>query len=422
MTVLEELEARGLVHEATDRAALGALLAKPGCVFYIGFDPSGASLHVGTLIPITLMIRLARAGHKPIAVIGGATGMIGDPSGKSAERKLLDDAALEKNVASVSAQLAKFLPGVEVANNADWTQQKYLEFLRDVGKHITVNYMLAKESVRARLEDREHGISYTEFSYMLLQAWDYAVLARDRGCRLQCGGSDQWGNITCGIELARKLGVSGELHGLVTPLLMNSSGTKFGKTEGGTSVWLDAAATSPYAFYQFWFNAEDADVERYLKLFTFLSLDEIADVVKAHDVDRAKRIAQKKLAEEVTRLAHGDAGVKGALAATQVLFGGSLEAMTDDDLLAACADAPSSTIAKSELAAGVGIIDLLVRTGLAKSKTAARQTLEQGGIYVNNVKVDDMNRKLGDADRATASFILLRSGKKNYHLLRVTTT
>ncbi len=420
MTIFEELEARGLVHESTDREALGKLLAGRGMVFYIGYDPSGPSLHAGTLIPILLMMRLARAGHTPIAVIGGATGMIGDPSGKSAERKLLGGDTLAKNVASVTAQLERFLPGVEVVNNADWTQMKYLEFLRDVGKHITVNYMLAKESVRARLEDRDQGISYTEFSYMLLQAWDYAVLARDRKCVLQCGGSDQWGNITCGIELARKLGVEADLHGLVTPLLMTSAGTKFGKTEGGTSVWLDPAMTSPYQFYQYWLNTSDEDVPRYLKLFTFLSLDEIAALVAQHDADRAKRIGQKRLAEEITRTVHGDAGLQRAVAATGVLFGGSLEGVTDEDLQAACADAPSSEIPKGELAAGIGIVDLVARVGLADSKGAARRTLEQGGIYLNNVKVSDPKRVVTDADRATQTMILLRSGKKQYHIIRVT--
>ncbi|HZH03359.1 MAG TPA: tyrosine--tRNA ligase, partial [Myxococcaceae bacterium] len=285
MTLLEELTARGLVQDATHPEALSALLAKPGLVFYCGFDPSGPTLHAGHLLPLSMMERLRRAGHRPLGLVGGSTGMIGDPTGKSEERKLLDAEALAANFQSIRSQIQKLLPDIPVLNNADWTGMGYLEFLRDVGKHITVNYMLAKESVRARLEDREQGISYTEFSYMLLQAWDFAYLAREKNCQLQIAGSDQWGNITCGIELHRKMGGTQELFGLVCPLLKTASGAKFGKTETGTSLWLDPAKTSPYRFFQYWLNVEDADVEPYLKLFTFLPLEEISRIVAEHDSD-----------------------------------------------------------------------------------------------------------------------------------------
>lgn len=419
MKLIEELEARGLIHALSDREGLERLLDAGPVTFYCGYDPSGPSLHVGNLVPMSVMARLQRAGHRPIAVIGGATGMIGDPSGKSEERKLLSPEVLARNVESITAQIQRVLPGAEMANNADWTRMSYLEFLRDVGKHITVNYMLAKESVRARLEDREQGISYTEFSYMLLQAWDYAYLARERDCRLQVGGSDQWGNITCGIELARKLGVGKELFALVAPLLMTASGTKFGKTEAGTSVWIDPKATSPYRFYQFWINSEDADVEKYLKMFTFLPLAEIAAIVAENDADRSKRLAQRHLAREVTTWVHGAEATRRVEAASQVLFGGSLAEMTDADLEPLLDDVPSTTVARAELEAGLPLVELLVRVALADSKGAARRLLQQGGVYVNNVRVDDAGRSLGVGDLATESMLLLRAGKKSYHLVRV---
>ena len=417
MKLLEHLAARGLVKDTTDRHALDELLAGAPILFYCGFDPSGPSLHAGSLVPLALMTWLARAGHQPLAVLGGATGMVGDPSGKSSERTLLAADELARNAAAVGAQLARLLPGAEVVDNASWTQMRLLEFLRDVGKHVSVNSMLAKESVRARLEDREQGISYTEFSYMLLQAWDFAHLARARDCRLQVGGSDQWGNITCGIDLARRMGTRAQLHALVTPLLMTASGEKFGKSEAGTSVWLDPAMTSPYAFYQYWLGAADADVERFLLLFTFISLHEIAEVVAAHDADRAARSGQRRLAREVTSWVHGADAARAAGVAAQVLFGGSVDRLTDADL--AGLDVPRSEFPRAELAAGIPILDLLVRTGLADSRSAARRLITQGGAYVNNLKVDDPARSLGLADLATESVLLLRAGKKSFHLVQV---
>jgi tyrosyl-tRNA synthetase len=412
MKLLAELQDRNLVHDVTGADALQAALEAGPLTFYCGYDPTAISLHAGNLVPLSVMTRLARAGHKMIAVVGGATGMVGDPSGKAEERKLLDPATLEQNIAALRSQIGRFVSAdAVVVNNADWIgRMSYLEFLRDVGKLITVNYMLAKESVRARLEDREQGISYTEFSYMLLQGYDFAHLARTYDCRLQVGGSDQWGNITCGIELSRKLGHAKELFGLVTPLLLTSAGKKFGKSEEG-SVWLDGKLTSPYKFYQYWINTADEDVERYLKMFTFVPLDEIAAAMKEHERDRAQRVAQKRLAEEVTTWVHGAETTRQAQAATAAMFSGG--AMADADLDAM----PQTTWPRAELEAGVALVDTLVRVKLAKSKSEARRLIEQGGIYVNNLRVDDVARVLSASDLGDGKLIL-RAGKKSYHLIR----
>jgi tyrosyl-tRNA synthetase len=304
-----------------------------------------------------------------------------------------------------------------MANNHDWTGGiSYLEFLRDVGKYLTVNYMTAKDSVRSRLEDRDQGISYTEFSYMLLQAYDFVHLAKAHGCKLQIGASDQWGNITAGCELQRKLGRP-SIYGLVCPLLLDSSGKKMGKTAGGTTVWLDPARTSPYAFYQYLLNIEDASVARFLQLFSFKPMAEIDDIVRRHTEAPHNRLGQKTVAEELTAWVHGADAVKRAVAATQVMFGGSLEALTDADLEPLLADVPSSQMPKSELAAGVNLIDLLVRTQLAASKGAARRLLDQGGVYINNIKVDDASAPVTTGNLGTES--MLRAGKKSYHIVRV---
>ena len=418
MTLFAELVARGLVQDVTHPQDLEKLLAGEPVTFYTGYDPSGASLHAGTLVQFALMTHLARAGHRPIAVVGGATGMIGDPSGKSEERRLLDRDALARNGAAIRRQIEHFLPGALVLDNAEWTApMSYLDFLRDVGKHVTVNTMLAKESVRARLEDREQGISYTEFSYMLLQAHDFAVLARTRGCRLQLGGSDQWGNITCGIELTRKLG-GPEVYGLVTPLLMTAAGTKFGKTEAGTSVWLDPTLTSPYRFYQFWINTADADVEKYLKMFTFVPLRELAELVREHDADRGRRRAQERLAAEVTAWVHGAEAARAVKAASQVLFGGSLADLPPGALAHLFGEVPSSEVPRAEVDAGLPIVDLLHRVELADSRGAARRLVAQGGVYVNNQRADE-HRVVGAADVGPEGVIVLRAGKKSHHLVKV---
>ena len=424
MHILDELEARGLIADSTDRVELRALLSAPGATFYCGFDPSGVSLHLGSLMPITLMARLQRAGHRPLALVGGATGMIGDPSGKSDERSLLDRETLARNLAAIRAQLSRFLDfgggpsSAIMVNNADWTESmSYLDFLRDVGKHLTVNYMLAKESVRARLEDREHGISYTEFSYMLLQAFDFATLAERYDCRLQIGATDQWGNITAGIELGRKMGRP-QLHGLVGPLLLDSEGRKLGKTAAGTSLWLDPTLTSPYALYQYLLNVEDADVGRLLRMFSWRTLEEIAELERAHGVSPEQRIGQRALADDVTRFVHGDEALVRAIRASKVMFGGSLEDLRDEDLQPLLADVPSSELGRAQLEQGIALVDLLVQTRLCDSKGAARRLLQGGGVYLNNQRVSDPAITVTARDLATESMLVLRAGKKSYHVLR----
>jgi len=422
MHILDELAARGLLADVTDRAGLQALLSAGPVTFYVGYDPTSSSLHVGSLVPIIVQARLQRAGHKPVVVVGGATGMIGDPSGKSAERNLLTDDELATNVAGIRAQLSRFLDfspgptGAVIVNNADWTRGVgYLEFLRDVGKYLTINYMMAKDSVRARLEG-ETGISYTEFSYMLLQAWDFVHLSRAHGCRLQAGGSDQYGNITAGCELSRKMG-GPQLFGLTSPLLLDSAGQKMGKTSTGERVWLDAERTSPYAFYQYFFNTTDEEAPRLLRLFSFRSLTELEEVARAHDVDRSQRHAQRELARDMTTWVHGAEETARVEEASRILFGGSLDGVRPATLELLAKVVPVVDIDAAELAGGIAIVDLLSRT-VAESKSAARRLLQQGGAYVNNVRVADIDRKVGTADLATPTMLLVRGGRKDYRLVR----
>jgi len=350
--------------------------------------------------------------------------MIGDPSGKSAERNLLDEDVLRANVAGMREQLSRFLDfegehAALLVDNHEWmSAMGFLEMLRDVGKHLTVNYMIAKESVRARLEDRERGISYTEFSYMLLQAYDFVHLSRAHGCRLQVGGSDQWGNITAGCELSRKTG-GPSLYGMTTPLLLDSTGQKMGKTSTGLRIWVDPDETSPYAFYQYLLNAEDADVGKLLRVFSWRPLDEIEDLIARHAEAPHRREAQKALAEDVTRWVHGDDALRRAIGASQVMFGGSLESLRDADLLPLLSDVPSSELPKAELEGGVELVELLARTGLAKSKGAARRLVQQGGVYVNNERRDDAATSLSADDLGTETMIVLRAGKRSYHIVRV---
>jgi tyrosyl-tRNA synthetase len=424
--ILEELKARGLVQATTDDEGLGKMLAGECVPFYAGYDPTSASLHIGSLVPTTLLARLQKAGHKPIILVGGATGMIGDPSGRSDERSLLDEATLADNLAGIQRQLEPFVSfddaanGAIVVNNADWFKTiGYIDFLRDVGKHLTVNYMIAKESVKSRLNDRDQGISYTEFSYMLLQAYDYAHLAEVHGCRLQVGGSDQWGNITAGIELARKMHGRTGLFGLTAPLLLDSKGEKMGKTSSGTRIWLDPTKTSPYAFYQYWLNTEDDDVDRFLRLFSWRSLDEIAEIVSQHQAAPHSRVGQKLLAEDVTSWVHGQSALKRAIAASQVMFGGSLEALSDADLEPLLVDVPSSEISRAVLEGGVELAELLQTTALAKSKGEARRLVSGGGVYINNIRQEDPARMVAISDLGTETMIVLRSGKKKYHIVRV---
>ena len=423
MNLISEFEWRGMLYDATE--GLPEMLAKEKVTGYIGFDPSAASLHVGSLLPIMGLVHLQKNGHIPIAVVGGGTGLIGDPSGKTQERRLLSRDAVETNIASIKEQLSRFLdfdnktnPAIMV-NNADWLDSiSVLDFFRDVGKHFSVNYMVAKESIKRRLE-QEEGISFTEFSYLLLQSYDFLVLHDRYNCTLQMGGSDQWGNITAGIDLIRRF--SGDrAYGLVFPLLATSSGVKFGKTEAGT-IWLDSGLTSPYRFYQFWFNTDDRDVITYMKFFTLLTREEIQGYEEAVAARPEKREAQKKLAEEITRLVHGDTALEKAEKASRVLFGEEISQLSVEDINDIFADVPSSEIQKSQFSGdGTPLVDIAVSAGLASSKGEARRLVQGGGLYLNNVRVSDVQRSVSLSDSIGGQVFIIRKGAKQYHLVRLT--
>lgn len=421
--LLDDLEQRGMIEQVTNRGALDELLAKPNASIYVGFDPTADSLHVGHLLPALMLSRFQRAGHRPIVLVGGATGMIGDPSGRNTERQLLTPEMVEQNALAVKQQLSRFMTfeGANAAvmvDNADWIRPiSHLEWLRDVGKHFTVNYMMAKESVRRRLEDREHGISYTEFSYMLLQAYDFLHLSEAHNCRIQAGGSDQWGNITAGIELIRKVRGT-EAFGVTFPLLTTSSGEKFGKS-AGNAVWLDAARTSAYQFYQYWIRTDDRDVELLLKLFTFLELDQIEAVLAEHGAAPERRYAQRRLAEEMTRIVHGEDALRQAVKASEALFGGELEGLSDRDLLDIFADVPSFTVDAASLKDGVRITEVMVQARAAKSKGEAARLIQGGGVYLNSRRVEAADAHLRREDLASETMFVLRVGKKSYFLGRV---
>jgi len=422
---LDELDARGLFANCTDRAGLAELLTKEAPISaYAGYDPTSSSLHVGNLVPTIMLKRLQLAGHRPIIVVGGATGMIGDPSGKSDERNLLDDATLQANLAGIRAQLAKLLDfeapttGALMTNNADWTKGiSYLEFLRDVGKHLTINYMMGKDSVRSRLEG-DSGISYTEFSYMLLQAFDFVELAKPpTNCRLQVGGNDQYGNITAGTELQHKLGGRPRLFGLTAPLLLDSRGEKMGKTSTGERVWLDPARTPPFEFYKYWFNVSDDDAPRLLRMFSLRPLAEVNELLAAHDQDRAKRTAQRELARAMTSWVHGDEAVKRVETANKVFATGSLDGLSADELSSLAGTIPTVDLPRSELESGLNIVDLLART-VADSKGAARRLVQEGGAYVNNVKIAEIEHKVTREHLVAEVWLLVRRGKKELRLVR----
>ncbi|HET9982181.1 MAG TPA: tyrosine--tRNA ligase [Longimicrobiales bacterium] len=418
----DELEARGLVQGASEGAR--EIFDAGPVTGYIGFDPTASSLHVGSLLPILALARLQRAGHRPIALVGGGTGMIGDPSGKANERPLLTRAEVERNVQGLRAQLSRFLDfegefAARLIDNHEWLGSVGLvEFLRDVGKHFTVNYMLAKDSVARRLE-HEEGISFTEFAYMLLQAYDFLVLSDREGVTLQMGGSDQWGNITAGMELIRR-SRGRSAHGIVLPLVTTASGTKFGKTEAGT-VWLDPERTSPFRFYQFWLNTDDRDAEHYLKAFTFLPLPEIAGIMAEQRANAASRAAQRRLAVEVTRLVHGDEGLERAERATAVLFGSRPpQDLPAAELLDVFADVPSTELPRQRLEGdGVPIVDLLAETGVASSKSEARRLLAGGGVYLNGERLSEVERRVTVEDALDGRVVLLRKGKKDNYLVRL---
>src|SRR5256714_4853528 len=419
MNIYEELEWRGLIADCTDPTELQKRLATGPTTLYAGFDPTADSLHVGSLVPLVALRRFQLAGHHPISVAGGATGSIGDPSGKSAERNLLDKQTLDANIAGIKEQLEKLLDfetktnPARLVDNADWTASvSYLEFLREIGKHFSVNMMVAKESVRARMEDRDAGISYTEFSYMLLQAFDFYHLRKELNCELQIGGSDQWGNITAGCDLCRKkIGVP--VYGLTLPLITNADGSKFGKTVAG-AVWLDPKRTSPYRFYQFWIRVDDRDVIPYLKYFSFLSRDEIGALEKQHFEKPEARAAHKALAKAMTDLIHGTSATAEAIRASEILFGGGLEGISESTFHDIVGEVPTKDIEKPKLESSIPLIELLVLCGLCPSKGQARKDIEGGGIYVNNIRQSDAQRALRSADLLFGKHLLLRKGKRNY--------
>jgi tyrosyl-tRNA synthetase len=419
---LADLTWRGLVHQSTD-PGIDAWLADGSRTLYAGFDPTADSMHVGHLIVVMLLRRFQKAGHRPIALVGGATGMIGDPSGRSEERNLLTREVLAANVDALKNQLRNFIDfdggnAAQMVNNFDWmSRYSFLDFLRDIGKNFPVNVMLAKDSVKSRLEQSDSGMSYTEFSYMLLQAYDFVHLNKEHGCLLQIGGSDQWGNITAGIDLARRMR-SVQLYGLTCPLLTKSDGSKMGKTASG-AVWLSAARTSPYQFYQYWFNVEDADAGKCLRMLTEVPQAEI----EAQDAARAsapeKRESQRRLATELTRLVHGDSGLSAAQRATEIFFGAEIDALSDAQLGEIFADVPSRQLPRARLTdGGLNVVDALVEAGLAKSKGDARRTVEQGGVYVNNRRTEGIATQLGPGHLASESIMVFRTGKKKYALLR----
>jgi tyrosyl-tRNA synthetase len=417
LTVLRE---RGMVHDATP--GLAERLREGPITAYVGFDPTASSLHVGNLVPVMALSWLQRLGGRPIVLIGGGTGMVGDPSGKKSERQMLSPEIVASNAVAIRGQLSRFFrfgdgpTDAVMVNNADWLAGLgLLEFLRDTGKHFTISYMLQKDTVKSRLDT---GISFTEFSYMLVQAHDFAHLARSYGCELQMGGSDQWGNITAGIELAARRDGT-RLHALVLPLLTTAAGAKFGKSESG-NVWLDPGRTSPYQFHQFWLRTEDADVERLLRFFTFLDLDEIARIIAEHSQDPSRRVAQRALADELTTRIHGADAVERANLAAQILFGGGeLGGADRDTLLMVRQEIPSVVITREQLDAGIDTLDAFVMTGLAESKKQARQFLSTGALRIND-HVTDGSSRIGAGDVLNASdSIFLRRGKKQWAALRL---
>ncbi len=423
MHLIDELSWRGLLHDNTP--GVREQLDKEMTTGYVGFDPTADSLHIGNLVPIILLMHLQRAGHRPIALVGGATGRVGDPSGKTEERKFLDVATIQANLEAQKKQLMRFLDfdcgtrSAQVVNNYDWFENiSFLDFIRDVGKHITVNYMLSKDSVKKRLET---GMSFTEFTYQLIQGYDFFHLWKNMEVKLQMGGSDQWGNIVTGTELIRRLG-GGEAHALTAPLITKADGSKFGKSEGG-NVWLDKTKTSPYTFYQYWLNTSDEDAARYIKIFTFLPKEEIDGIIAVHTENPSQRVLQKRLAEEITRMVHSEDDLQTALAATDVLFGratrAQLQRLSANDLLSVFEGVPQATVQRTALDAGIGIVDALAtQTGFMASNSEARRALKENSIQVNKEKVGE-DYVLDASDLLCDRYVLLQRGKKNYYLLVV---
>lgn len=421
--MIEELRWRGMIQDIMPGTE--EQLKKEMTTGYIGFDPTADSLHIGSLVPILLLVHFQKAGHKPIALVGGATGMVGDPSGKSEERNLLSEEVLQKNVAGVKAQLEKFLDfdpakpnAAEMANNYDWFKNiSFIDFLRDAGKHITVNYMMAKDSVKKRIEG-ETGISYTEFAYQMMQGYDFYWLYQHKNCKLQMGGSDQWGNMTTGTELIRRK-VGGEAFVFTNPLITKADGGKFGKTESG-NVWLDPAKTSPYQFYQFWLNASDTDAEKWIKIFTFLSKTEIETVLNEHHKEPGLRILQKRLAEEITAFVHGKEELAKAIETTQKLFANQTapaESLSIEDL-EGMEGVVKSDFANDKIAAGIDVVSFLAETNIFPSKGEARKTVQGGGVSINRKKVEHVQMMIDSSLLLHHKYILVQKGKKNYYLVK----
>ena len=430
---IEELTWRGMIHDVMPGAEEHLNEAMRSA--YVGFDPTADSLHIGNLVPIMLLAHFQRCGHKPVALVGGATGMIGDPSGKSAERNLLDEKTLRHNQDAIQKQLSYFLDfddsssenSAVMVNNYDWMKEfSFLEFIRDVGKHITVNYMMAKDSVKNRITSDEsdggsEGMSFTEFTYQLVQGYDFLHLYQDRNCTLQMGGSDQWGNITTGTELVRRIG-RGKAYAITCPLITKADGSKFGKSEGG-NVWLDATRTSPYKFYQYWLNSGDEDSEKYIRIFTFLTKDEIDSLIAEHQEAPHLRILQKRLAAEITTMVHSEADLENAIKASSILFGKStgddLKALDEQTFLDVFDGVPQANVAMSEIEKGYDIVSAMATdTQFLKSNSEVRRAIKQNAISVNKEKVSDEEYKLTQADLINGKFILLQRGKKNYYLLK----
>ena len=424
MSLIEELKWRGMLQDIMPGTE--EQLSKEMTAGYIGFDPTSDSLHIGSLVPILLLVHLQRAGHKPIALVGGATGMVGDPSGKNEERNLLEEPALKQNLEGIRRQLEKFLDfsqgvpnAAEMVNNFDWFKEiHFLDFIRDVGKHITVNYMMAKDSVKKRLEGTT-GMSFTEFSYQLVQGFDFYWLYQNRNCKLQMGGSDQWGNITTGTELIRRKS-GGEAFAFTCPLLTRSDGGKFGKTEKG-NIWLDPLKTSPYQFYQFWLNASDADAEKWIKIFTFLDREKIFSLLESHKKNPAARFLQKALAREVTVFIHGEPEYELAIATTEKLFSSTNSAadLSESDLHA-LEGIVKTTFSLSDLKQGVDLVRFLAETDILSSRGEARKMVQNGGISINRIKVDDIQFPMGIELLMHEKYILVQKGKKNFYLVEVT--
>ena len=424
MNLLDELSWRGMIQDIMPGTR--EQLEKELTTGYIGFDPTADSLHIGSLLPILLLVHFQRAGHKPIALIGGATGMVGDPSGKSEERNSLNEETLQRNILGVKAQLEQFLNfsptlhnAAELVNNYDWFKSiSFIDFLRDTGKHITVNYMMAKDSVKKRIEG-ETGISYTEFAYQLMQAYDFYWLFQQKQCKLQMGGSDQWGNMTTGTELIRRK-CGGEAFVFTNPLVTKSDGGKFGKTESG-NIWLDPAKTSPYQFYQFWLNASDTDATRWIKLFTFLTREEIDSITETHQQNPSARTLQRKLASEVTSFVHGQAELSKAIETTEKLFSNQqspIESLSETDL-EQIQGVVKVEVDKASLAEGIDIVSLLANTGIFPSKGEARKTIQGGGVSINRKKIESVELKVDSSFLLHQRYILIQKGKKNYFLITV---